>query len=182
MVDSFASPKFPKDLFFLMFQFFGKQKQHRLSYHLLCRISEYLSCGAVPACDDTIQVFADDGIVTGFDDRGEKIWQVLAGYFRQRNILIVFFQLYPVGALCRRFDPADRVMTDFNCDLEQYMGRCASNESGLLTSVPFSQIIRTTRVSSRPDHRLLLSLYPVVPPLISARIAAPVELRITALR
>ena len=50
---------------------FGNDQPNRLPHGLLCRIAEYSLRSGIPRRDDTIQVFADDGIIGRFHDRGE---------------------------------------------------------------------------------------------------------------
>src|SRR5271154_658446 len=69
MIDALASLYPVEDLDHVVAMAWNREPQDRLSDHLVGRILEYAFRGFVPACDDAVQVIADDRVVGGRDDR-----------------------------------------------------------------------------------------------------------------
>ena len=66
--------------------------ENRRANHLFCRIAEEARSSRIPAGDDAVQVFAQDYVVGGFDDRRQlaevlrALSQSFLGLFDPRNI------------------------------------------------------------------------------------------------
>src|SRR5271170_7959262 len=71
MLDPLSGPELPENLIFFVLKFFRNQPEQGLANHLLGRIAKHPPRTLVPALDDSIQVFADDGILSGINDGGE---------------------------------------------------------------------------------------------------------------
>jgi hypothetical protein len=57
----------------------GYQLQNRLADDFMCRVAEDALGPHIPRRDDAVEVFADDGVVGRFNDRGEPGCGIQAG-------------------------------------------------------------------------------------------------------
>jgi hypothetical protein len=72
VINPLASSDARQDFAFLAPQLGRDQQRDRLADHLGRRIAEDAFGAFIPGGDDAVEVLADDGIVGGLDDRGEK--------------------------------------------------------------------------------------------------------------
>src|SRR5579883_3571280 len=126
MVDALPASD-PRKNFGLFVEPIGRNDERdRFAYRLLGTVSEEALGAVVPSLDDAVEILADDGIVRGFDDRGE----VLSGAFRAARLGYVAqisgddhravfearggdgnlgFEFTAVGAQDRHFYPVPRI-------------------------------------------------------------------------
>ena len=71
MLDAFAPPQPPHDHREIVGQIRGNQLHNRLPDHLGRRVAVEALGRPIPARDDALERFADDGVVRGFHNGGE---------------------------------------------------------------------------------------------------------------
>src|SRR6185437_4663811 len=71
MVDALAGADLAEDLVFFIVKPSRDQAKNRLADHLVGGIAEDLARAFIPAGDDALEIFADDGIVRRVDYGGE---------------------------------------------------------------------------------------------------------------
>src|SRR5208282_3397612 len=71
MIDTLAAPDAPQNLYFLSLALRRDQDRDGLADHLCGRVAKEPLGAAIPTANDAIQVFADDGVIRGVNDRGQ---------------------------------------------------------------------------------------------------------------
>src|ERR1700679_1962271 len=69
MIGRLPSPYLLQDLVFFVVQFFRDKAQNWLAQHFIGRVAKHSACSFIPAADDSVQVFTDDGVVRRVNDR-----------------------------------------------------------------------------------------------------------------
>ena len=67
MVNTCTSPNAGKNVIFFLEPVLGQQDLNRLADHFLGRVAKQRLGGCIPACDDSVQCFSNDGIVRRFN-------------------------------------------------------------------------------------------------------------------
>src|SRR5262249_47918684 len=70
--DALPAPNAVEDLGLFILATIGDEQRDRFADHLLGGVAKQLLGSAVPAGDDAVEVFADNGVVRVLDDRGEQ--------------------------------------------------------------------------------------------------------------
>ena len=72
VLDPLAQADAPENVWFLVVTIWWDDREDGRANHLFGRVAKESLCTLVPAGDNAIEVFADDGVVRALDDRGEQ--------------------------------------------------------------------------------------------------------------
>src|SRR5579875_1593602 len=147
VVDAFAASESGKDASFVGGQFGRNDFYDGLADHLIGGISEEAFGGRVPAGHDALQVFADNGVIAGFDDGGQPVARLVAAAFAGAGGFIA-----NLGQDCR-FMPAARGQR-MEAEVEDGGMSPAGSEEFQLAPGAFAGGARNCAAQARPDLRI----------------------------
>src|SRR5690606_19763875 len=122
MFDGLTGPHALQNIFLLLVPLFGDDFQDRLPDHFRGRIAKNLFRGVVPAHDDAVQCFADNGVVGTVDD-GDQLGIIDFGRLALGDIQYRSDDPVDLGVTLQQGDAADLDPQDFMLGLNDSAGK-----------------------------------------------------------